>query len=161
MRKHADTSGPVKIALLGSLLILTIYAQQQPAAMPKPASQKRTVDFQREIRPILSDNCFLCHGPDKGTRMMDLRLDTKEGAFTARKSGAPIVPGNPAASLLYQRIFTDDKARVMPPVHSKRALTADQKDVIKRWIEQGAPWKEHWAFAAPVRPTLPSVVNTR
>ena len=161
MRKHADTSGPVKIALLGSLLILTIYAQQQPAAMPKPASQKRTVDFQREIRPILSDNCFLCHGPDKGTRMMDLRLDTKEGAFTARKSGAPIVPGNPAASLLYQRIFTGDKARVMPPVHSKRALTADQKDVIKRWIEQGAPWKEHWAFAAPVRPTLPSVVNTR
>ncbi len=142
-----------KSAALGGLALFAIQAQQ-PA---KP----RLVDFQREIRPILSDNCFLCHGPDKGTRMMDLRLDTKEGAFAARKSGKLIVPGNPAASLVYQRIVTDDKSRAMPPVHSKKSLTAAQKDVVKRWIEQGAPWKEHWAFAAPARPAAPAVANAR
>jgi hypothetical protein len=148
---------PAKFAALGGLAILTIDAQQKPAAAPP----RRVVDFQREIRPILSDNCFLCHGPDKSTRLVDLRLDTKDGMFTARKSGAPVVSGNPAASLLYQRIASDDKARVMPPVHSKRMLTADQKELVKRWIEQGAPWKEHWAFATPARPALPSVTNAR
>ncbi len=149
---------PARFAALGGLAILTIHAQQKPA----PAPARRTIDFQREIRPILSDNCFLCHGPDKSTRLMDLRLDTKDGVFTVRKSGAaPVVPGNPAASLLYQRIATEDRARVMPPAHSKRMINADQKELIKRWIEQGAPWKEHWAFAAPARPSLPAVVNAR
>ncbi|MCA2969174.1 MAG: DUF1553 domain-containing protein [Acidobacteriaceae bacterium] len=135
---------------------LTLWVTQA-----QPPAKAAAVDFQREVRPILSDNCFYCHGPDKSTRMMDLRLDTKEGAFAERKTGRLIVPGDPAASLLYQRIATSDTARTMPPAHSKKLLTAAQKDTLKRWIAQGAPWKEHWAFAAPARPALPAVTNVR
>ena len=138
------------IGFAAGLAGLTLWVTQaQPPAKPV------AVDFQREVRPILSDNCFFCHGPDQGTRMMDLRLDSKEGAFAERKAGRLLVPGNPAASLLYQRVTTGEKARTMPPAHSKKSLTAAQKDTLKRWIEQGAPWKEHWAFAAPLRPAGP------
>src|SRR5437773_5535999 len=98
----------------------TALSAQQPAAKPAPA-----VDFQRVIRPILSDNCFHCHGPDKNTRMADLRLDTREGVFTARENGTPIVPGNPQASLLYQRITEEDSARRMPPESSGKILTSE------------------------------------
>jgi hypothetical protein len=144
------------IGFAAGLAGLTLWVTQaQPPAKPV------AVDFQREVRPILSDNCFFCHGPDQGTRMMDLRLDSKEGAFAERKAGRLLVPGNPAASLLYQRVTTGDKARTMPPAHSKKSLTAAQKDTLKRWIEQGAPWKEHWAFAAPLRPAGPAVTNVR
>ncbi len=115
------------------------------------------IDFQRQIRPILSDNCFLCHGPDKGTRMADLRLDTREGAMAKRKNGTPIVPGKPNESLAIARIFADKPAMQMPPVSSHRSLTPEQKETVRRWIEQGAPWKEQWAFIAPVRPDPPAV----
>ena len=164
-----------RVVMLGCLLVLANSAQQPapgtkppvsgvkpPLAAPAAAAPKGpAIDYQRDIRPILSDNCFACHGPDKATRLVDLRLDTKEGVFAVRKSGAPVVPGDPAASLVYQRITAADSARVMPPVHSKRALTDTQKDRLKRWIEQGAPWKEHWAFAAPARRPLPAVKNIR
>jgi hypothetical protein len=136
----------------------------RPAALAFLAAislSAQTVDFQRQIRPILSDNCFHCHGPDKSTRMFDLRLDTRDGAFEIRKSGSVIVPGKPASSLLYQRITAAEPARIMPPAHAKKSLTAAQKDLLKRWIEQGAPWKEHWAFAAPKRSEPPSVRDTR
>ncbi|MFN0165385.1 MAG: DUF1553 domain-containing protein [Bryobacteraceae bacterium] len=165
-RRRLTPFTPYVMAAIVSGFFVPVGAQQPPksaAVVAKPVAAQRgpAIDFQRQIRPILSDNCFFCHGPDKATRLMDLRLDTKEGAFNARKSGAPIVPGNPAASLLYQRITAADSARLMPPAHSKRSLTGAQKDLIRRWIEQGAPWKEHWAFAAPVRPALPAVKNTR
>ena len=137
--------------LLICCLLTLLLSAQQPAAKSAPA------DFQRVIRPILSDNCFHCHGPDKNTRMADLRLDTREGVFTARENGTPIVPGNPQASLLYQRITEEDSARRMPPESSRKMLTPEQKDILKRWIEQGAPWKELWSFAAPLRPQLPAV----
>jgi hypothetical protein len=123
------------------------------AALAAPAG----VDFQREIRPILSENCFQCHGPDPATRMAGLRLDTREGAFAARPSGKVIVPGEPKASLLYQRVFHEKEALRMPPAFARKNLTSQQKDVLRRWIEQGAPWKEHWSFQAPSRPALPRV----
>jgi hypothetical protein len=113
-------------------------------------------DFQRQVRPILSDNCFLCHGPDKGNRMADLRLDLREGAFAVRKNGSVIVPGKPDESLLIKRITSDDPAFRMPPLMSHKTLTSDQKDILKRWIASGATWKEHWAFIAPIRPTPPA-----
>jgi hypothetical protein len=125
-----------------------LYGQQHEAVA---ADQ-----FQRQVRPILSDKCFHCHGPDRNTRMVDLRLDIREGAFGTRPNGAPVVPGNPSASLLYQRITAEDPARRMPPEYSNKTLTTAQKDLLKRWIEEGAPWKDHWSFIPSVRPELPA-----
>jgi len=137
------------------LLFGSLFVVPGSAADLKSAA----VDFQREVRPILSNNCFPCHGPDKYTRMVDLRLDIREGALAARKSGVPVVPGRPDASLLYRKITAADPARRMPPPYSHKVLTEDQKATLKRWIEQGANWKEHWAFAAPVRPEPPRLAN--
>src|SRR4051794_16295616 len=131
---------PLLCTLVGSI---PAFSQNRSAAS-RPASG--TIDFQRQIRPILSDNCFLCHGPDQGTRMVDLRLDIKEGALSKRKTGFVIVPGKPDESLLIKRIFSEDKGFRMPPVFSHKTLTQAQKDTIRNWIEQGAPWKDHWAF---------------
>ncbi|MCX6588786.1 MAG: DUF1553 domain-containing protein [Acidobacteria bacterium] len=119
------------------------------------------VDFQRQVRPILSDNCFHCHGPDRTTRMANLRLDTREGAFAPRKQGAAIVPGQPAASLILERIRHQDPARVMPPPQSHKKISDQQQQILTRWIAQGAPWQEHWAFQQPAKPSLPTVRDTR
>jgi hypothetical protein len=123
------------------------------------AAASGNVDFQRQVRPILSDKCFLCHGPDKGTRMADLRLDTQQGAFAARKTGTPIVPGKPDESLLIKRIYSNDPGFRMPPVFSHKTLSDQEKDTLRRWIEQGAQWKQHWAFIPPNKPPLPEVKN--
>lgn len=131
-------------------------ALSQSASTPhKPSSPP--VDFQRQIRPILSDNCFLCHGPDKGTRMADLRLDIKEGALATRKNGTVIVPGKPDESLLVKRTSSDNPAFRMPPVFSHKTLTPAQKDTLRRWVAEGAQWKEHWAFAPPAKAPFPEV----
>ena len=119
------------------------------------------VDFQRQIRPILSENCFLCHGPDQGTRMANLRLDLHDGAFAKRKNGMVIVPGKPDESLLIKRVFAEKPAMRMPPLSIHRTLTQEQKDLLKKWIEQGAEWKEHWAFIAPEKAALPAIKNVR
>ncbi|MFN0110982.1 MAG: DUF1549 domain-containing protein, partial [Blastocatellia bacterium] len=115
-----------------------------------------SVDFNREIRPILSDTCFACHGPDEATRKAKLRLDTKDGAFA--KTGV-IVAGNSAESRLIKRITSKDPNAVMPPVSSGHRLTDKQIELLKRWIDEGAQWNEHWAFVAPKRPDLPQVTN--
>ncbi len=134
------------------LLGMSVGFVAQAATPPSPA-----IDFQRQVRPILSDNCFLCHGPDKGTRMVDLRLDVKEGALAARKNGTPIVPGKPDESLLIKRIFSDNPAFRMPPVMAHKTLSDEQKETLRKWIEQGAPWKEHWSFIAPAQHEPPVV----
>jgi hypothetical protein len=144
------------------ILILTVIAAgvwllpaisaQQPGS-PAP----RGVDFAREIRPLLSDNCFQCHGPDEQQRKARLRFDTKEGAFA--KPGV-IVPGNAAQSRLFKRVSATDPAMVMPPPQTGHKLTAQQVALLKRWIDEGAQWNEHWAFITPVRPELPAVKNT-
>jgi hypothetical protein len=121
---------------------------------------RKAPDYQREIRPILSDNCFHCHGPDSATRMAGLRIDRKEFAFEARKSGAAIVPGKPAESLLFRRISEQNPARRMPPPYAHKTLTAAQVELIKRWIEAGAPWQEHWAFQPPEKKQPPAVSNS-
>ncbi len=117
------------------------------------------IDFQRQVRPVLSNACFQCHGPDPATRMMDLRLDIRDGAFGKRATGVPIVPGDPEKSLIYQRITHEDTVRRMPPEHSHKTLTEEQIGAIREWIEQGANWEEHWAFTAPSRPESPRVEN--
>jgi len=117
------------------------------------------VDFQREIRPVLSENCFQCHGPNADGRMAGLRLDMKDSAFGQRKNGAAIVPGKSADSLLYKRISAPDVARRMPPEASHKSLTAAQITKLKQWIDEGAPWQEHWAYQVPVKATPPAVKN--
>ena len=108
-------------------------------------------DFNREVRPILSDNCFQCHGPDEKRRMASLRLDVREGAFSESKRGKMIVPGDASKSLLYQRVSHAEAARRMPPAKTDKTLNAKQVDTLKRWIDAGAKWETHWAFTAPKR----------
>ncbi|MBI3759038.1 MAG: DUF1549 domain-containing protein [Deltaproteobacteria bacterium] len=145
-----------------SVLILTMSASgarlwpvSSARQSAKPAAQG--VDFDREIRPLLSDNCFQCHGPDEQQRKARLRFDTKEGAFA--KAGV-IVPGKAAESRLFKRISATDPAMLMPPPQSGHKLTEQQINLLKRWIDEGARWNEHWAFVAPKRPELPPVKNT-
>jgi hypothetical protein len=118
-------------------------------AFAQQSSKK--VDFDRDIRPILSDRCYICHGPDSGTREADLRLDTKANAF------AVLVPGKPEASELLSRILSTDVDEVMPPPESNLSVSSKEKQLISDWIAQGATWKKHWAFEQRRRSVLPTV----
>lgn len=111
------------------------------------------LDFNRDIRPILAENCFYCHGQDHNKRQADLRLDLRDAAM---KSGA-IVPGDLNASSLIKRILTDDPETMMPPPKSNRRLAPEQKELLRRWISEGAVYQNHWAFVTPVRPPEPAV----
>ncbi|MFN0128881.1 MAG: DUF1549 domain-containing protein, partial [Verrucomicrobiales bacterium] len=114
------------------------------------------LSFNRDIRPILSEKCFACHGFDAKTREAELRIDTPEGGFAKNEEGnAAIVPGKPEESMLWQRITTTDEDDVMPPPKSHKVLSAVEKETLKKWIEQGAPYQKHWAFEAPVKPPVP------
>ncbi len=123
--------------------------------MPSLASAA-SVSFNRDIRPIMSDACFACHGPDKSTRMAGLRLDLREEAVKPNRRGvAPIVPGDPARSAIVQRIFATDARRIMPPPHAHKELTSAQKETIRRWVAEGAPYEGHWAYEPVRRPATP------
>ena len=114
-------------------------------------------DFNFDIRPILSENCFLCHGPDVSTREADLRLDIKEGATAILKSGnTAIVSGHPEKSELIRRITCLEEEERMPPIETKKKLTKREIDLLKKWIEQGAEWQLYWAFIAPSKTKLPA-----
>lgn len=128
------------------------------ATLPLHADAK--LDFNRDIRPILTDKCFACHGPDSKQLKGKLRLDQKESVFRKDRKGGPvIVPGQPEASLLYQRIMTPDETERMPPDSTHKPLTDAEKTRLKQWIAQGAEYQSHWAFNPPRRPELPSVKN--
>ena len=118
-----------------------------------------TIDFNFHVRPILSDRCFSCHGPDEKSRKADLRLDLEDAAFEALTSGngRTIIPGNTAKSQLVQRILSDDPAVVMPTPESKLSLSETEKAILVKWIEQGAEWKDHWAFIPIEKPQAPKV----
>ena len=117
------------------------------------------IEFNRDVRPILSENCYACHGPDGNKREAELRLDTEAGLFGKRVKKHPVVPSQLAESDLYQRVTTSVADEKMPPVDSGKHLTARDIAVLKKWIEQGARWQGHWAFIKPVRPTLPQVTE--
>jgi mono/diheme cytochrome c family protein len=116
-----------------------------PAAAPA-----QPVDFNRDVRPILSNHCFACHGPDEKERKGDLRLDTREGA-----TAAAVVPGKPAESELIARLRSAEPGEVMPPARTGKKLTAREIDTLDRWVKQGAGYATHWAYVAPVRPEPP------
>ncbi|MFO0849624.1 MAG: PSD1 and planctomycete cytochrome C domain-containing protein [Gemmataceae bacterium] len=125
----------VVVAAIGSVSRL-------PAADP---------DFNRDVRPILSNNCFACHGPDEKALKAGLRLDTRDGAIESA-----VVPGKPAESELVKRVTTADPGELMPPPKTGKKLTPAEVDVLTRWIKAGAPYAVHWSYAKPVRPPVPS-----
>jgi len=120
------------------------------------------VDFSTEVLPILSDNCFACHGPDEKTRKADLRLDVEEEAKAVSQFGdRAIVPGDPEASLLMERVLTTEPMDLMPPESTGKRLSEAQKEVLRRWIAEGAAYEKHWAFVPPSRPELPAVTRSQ
>ena len=147
----------IAILSIPVFLIISYVVVKNVDSGPKLPSK---VDYNFHIRPILSDKCFACHGPDEAKRESGLRLDTEEGAYAALKE-APgkfgIVPGSPDESELIHRIFTEDSSMLMPPPEFKLALTHREKELLRKWIEQGAEYKPHWAFVAPEMPEVPVV----
>ncbi|HEY0456776.1 MAG TPA: PSD1 and planctomycete cytochrome C domain-containing protein, partial [Verrucomicrobiae bacterium] len=133
------------------------------AIAPKtPAQNAAPIDFNREIRPILSDNCFACHGPDDEKRKAKLRFDRQDDAFKPAKSGDyAIVPGDLKKSKLIERITTKDADEIMPPPKTGKKLTPAQIESLTRWIAQGAKWQNHWAYVKPERPPLPKIKDKR
>ena len=123
------------------------------------AAYAKEIDFNRDIRPILSAACYSCHGPDEESREADLRLDTHEGALADLGDHAAIVPGNPEESELMLRILSEDPDELMPPAETGDPLSEEEVDLLRRWIEEGAQWSEHWAFVAPKRPAVPAIAD--
>jgi hypothetical protein len=151
--------GLLATALFG--LAPLVLSRADPGRPAAPGKVEAPIDFNRQIRPILSENCFVCHGPDEKQRKVKLRLDTRDGALKElRDGGHAIVPGKSSESVLIERVTADRASRRMPPATTGKRLTPAQVELLKRWIDQGANWSEHWAFVAPKRPALPKVKNT-
>jgi hypothetical protein len=142
------------LSIIGSLCLFIL-----PVPAQEPRSGSPPVEFNRDIRPILSDTCYTCHGPAKSARKGGLRLDTESGAFADLGGYRAIVPGNLKESHLWQRVSSDDTKERMPPPRSGKQLSKHQVELLRRWIEQGAKWQNHWSFIPPRRPELPAVRN--
>ena len=112
-----------------------------------------TLSYNEHIRPILVENCFSCHGADSASRQADLRLDRRDDAVAL---GA-IVPGDPDSTAILDRVYSDDPEVVMPPPETKKTLSAEQKEMLVRWVKEGAEYEPHWSFIPPARPPLPEV----
>ena len=137
-----------RLALASALvLFLSSFATAQPA-LP-------TVDFNRDVRPILSNNCFACHGPDDKERKADLRLDTREGIAAA------VTPGKPDASELVKRVTSPDLGELMPPPKSGKVLSRRERDILTQWVKSGAAFATHWSYVKPVRPPVPKIQDNR
>jgi hypothetical protein len=144
--KRAQLSVPI------SVLIFALVLTGEAAA----ANGADGVDYDRQIRPILSEKCFRCHGPDEAARQSGLRLDVRDDALKPAESGErAIVPGDLKASQLVARIGSNDPDEAMPPAEINKPLTEREKDLLRRWIAEGAAYRQHWAFATPVRPQPP------
>lgn len=142
------------------ILIMGITARTSPGAAP-PVTPADAVDFARDIRPILANHCWSCHGPDEQSRQAGLRLDNLAGATARLESGATAIDlANPAQSELLARIVATDEGEIMPPPAFKKPLSPTQIALLKRWVAQGAKFARHWAFTKPVRPALPTVQQT-
>ncbi len=140
-----------------SILYASLFAWLLGASLSSAQAADRAIEFNRDIRPILSDNCFSCHGPDKNSRKAKLRLDTREGAFGLIDGIHPVVAGKPEESEMHRRITTSDPEDHMPPPKSGKQLTPEQIALLTEWIKAGAPWQGHWAYIPPKRPALPDL----
>jgi len=121
--------------------------------------EQPAVEFDRDIRPLLTDRCYACHGPDEAARLTELRFDTKEGAFADLGGYRAIVPGDPDRSEMFKRITAGEEALRMPPAYSGLELNKKEIELIRLWIEQGARWQRHWSFIPPQRPPLPEIAD--
>ncbi len=131
-------------------------------ASAKSVTNLPTIDFNRDIRPILSEHCYACHGPDENKRKAGLRLDVAEGAFKELKSGNhALVAGDLTRSTLVERITAKDADEIMPPAKHQKPLTVEKIDLLQRWVKEGAQWKQHWSFIPPERPELPKVKDRK
>ena len=147
------------------VLLQSCHHVDKPAAITQLSDQlPETVDYNLHVKPILSDKCFFCHGPDKNSQKAGLELATREGALAALKKAKDkhaIVPGDLANSEIYHRIVTADEHDMMPPKASNRVLSNYEKAILIKWIEQGAEYKPHWALIKPQKLDLPTVTDTR
>jgi mono/diheme cytochrome c family protein len=149
-RKTCERAGRLVLVMVLFVLGSLIFSAQAACA-------EEPVDFRRDMLPVLSENCFACHGPDSKARKADLRLDVKESAL--RTKDPVILPGKGSESELFHRVSSTDPDEVMPPPKSGKKLTAAQIQVLKQWIDQGARWRGHWAFEPISRPSVPAVRN--
>src|SRR5262249_11194551 len=148
---HTPDDGDPRVTriLLPAVLSLLLTASQAAAADPK-------IDYSRDLRPILASHCWSCHGPDDRPREAELRLESRDATLARRQQRKPaVVPGDPAGSALISRIEAEKAARRMPPPEVKKPLSDQQKQLLRRWIEQGADFSQHWAFVPPRRPSVP------
>lgn len=135
-------------------LVLSLLASTASFAAPA------AVDFNRDVQPILSENCYQCHGPDKANRKGDLRLDVEKDAKAKHDDVTPIIPKRSGDSDVMRRILTKDEDDLMPPLKSHKKLTTAQIDILKRWIDEGAVWGLHWAFVPVKKPAVPTIQGT-
>jgi len=158
MKSIVFTAKTFVLLLLTSVSLATIVWNCTSSSAAETGGIPDEVDYNFHIRPILSDRCFKCHGPDVNKREANLRLDTPEGAYAALKDNPKahaIVAGNLEQSEVYQRIIAKDTSVLMPPPSSNLKLTQHEIELIGKWIKQGAKYKPHWAFIAPQKPKLP------
>src|SRR5437899_521511 len=144
---------------IAAAVALAVAAHSRPAFAETPAAgssaSKSKLSYNRDIRPVLSENCFYCHGPDPNKRKGKLRLDVRAEALAKQA----IVPGKPNESELVRRIFTKDTDDLMPPPESHKILTPAQKELLRRWIAEGAEYQSHWAYVPPLKPPVPADRN--
>src|SRR6187401_1979618 len=138
-------------------LLLIAFSCAAAALFAAEAPVPARVQYNRDVRPILADACFRCHGFDENTREADRRLDTREGALAEKDDVRAIVPGKLAESDAHVRIHATDKDEMMPPPKANRQLSAREKQIIDRWIEQGAEYEQHYAYIQVSRPPVPEV----
>src|SRR5262249_28413480 len=162
-RQRSSVKNCMKRSLPGfaRLTGLAVFAACSVGATSAANAKKQTlnepVDFSSQIRPLISSKCFSCHGPDESSRKAKLRLDLRDEAVKDHKGTRAIVPGDPAGSELVRRITAKDPDDLMPPPKTGRTLSAGEIDLLKRWIQQGAPYSPHWSFVPPKRGVLPAV----
>ena len=153
-----ETSRPNRFGL-SAMLWMAIAMLTAIAAMPLSICAQEAVQFNRDIRPILADKCFACHGRDAEHREADLRLDTAEGALSDENGYAAVVPHDLENSDLWNRVISDDEDERMPPVDSHKVITDEEKQILKRWIEEGAAYQEHWSFEPQIAAAVPKIAD--
>ncbi len=139
------------------LMFVVVMSLGAPRSCSAESPADAEVDFQRDVRPILSDKCIFCHGPDAEERQADLRLDTADGLKTDLGGYRAVEPGKPEQSAIIERITSTDPDEQMPPPDSGKTLTAEEIEILKQWITSGASWSDHWAYVAPKRSPLPEI----